>query len=96
MRQHALHQFKRNDRTGCRCGTDDYIRFDQRLLKFGEAAIDGAIAFGQLNGVLFRAIDNHQPLCAIITEVARCQFAHLAGANEQNTGLVESRKELAS
>ncbi len=57
--------------------------------------MDGAVAFCQFNGVFFCAADNHEAARAVVTEIARSQFAHFAGANEQNAGVVEVGEKLA-
>src|ERR1700686_4468173 len=75
-------------------GTDDDIGFEQRLAQIGKSAMRRAQPLSQVYGVRWCAIDNDEPLRAMLAQILRGQFAHFAGSDEQHTRLVQVREEL--
>src|SRR6185437_13100702 len=86
-------------------GAEDMVRSSRRadhdvgfggglveLIERNDPAVEG---FSKLAGAFHCAICDEDRACSLLNEVARCEFAHLSGSNEEDSATVERAENLA-
>src|SRR2546423_1080872 len=77
QRHHLLHKLSGNERTRRLRRADNNIRIDQSRRQFMKRTLGSTKQLRKIHRIRVCAIDNHQALSAIITQIAGRQLTHL-------------------